>query len=277
VQAHQAFEYGIDRLEVLHQVLEQLTESIAASLLRMNRGARQVECRLHHERAEPVRLVVGLSRPRRSAPYLGMLLRTQLERVQLAEPVVAVSLHAVMVEPLADNQHDLFETERAHEEELSALIDRLSNRLGPEAVTRPLLLADAQPEYACRFEPVVPARHEQQAAPGKEKARPRRKAKRAAAPPLFTPDAGHRPLRLWPRPALIQVLAMLGEVPLKFRWQGEEHRIVRLWGPERIATGWWRGQDVQRDYYIVATQRGPRFWIFRQPQDGRWFLHGCFD
>jgi protein ImuB len=53
--------------------------------------------------------------------------------------------------------------------------------------------------------------------------------------------------------------------------------VTRSWGPERIETGWWRGQDARRDYYAVTTQLGTRFWIFRRRDDGRWFLHGCFD
>jgi protein ImuB len=65
--------------------------------------------------------------------------------------------------------------------------------------------------------------------------------------------------------------------PFRFWWAGKEHRITRSWGPERIETGWWRGRDVQRDYYIIATDEGTRFWIFRRPLDGCWFLHGCFD
>jgi protein ImuB len=56
-----------------------------------------------------------------------------------------------------------------------------------------------------------------------------------------------------------------------------EYRVTSSCGPERIETGWWRGQDVRRDYYAVATQAGSRFWIFRRREDSRWFLHGCFD
>jgi protein ImuB len=56
-----------------------------------------------------------------------------------------------------------------------------------------------------------------------------------------------------------------------------EYRVTCSRGPERIETGWWRGQDVRRDYYAVATRAGSRFWIFRRREDSRWFLHGCFD
>jgi protein ImuB len=53
--------------------------------------------------------------------------------------------------------------------------------------------------------------------------------------------------------------------------------FAQTWGPERIETGWWRGQAVGRDYYRVETTDGRRFWIFRNLEDNRWFLHGVFD
>ena len=51
---------------------------------------------------------------------------------------------------------------------------------------------------------------------------------------------------------------------------------MQSWGPERIETGWWRGDDVRRDYYVVETDAGTRWWIFRR-HDGQWFVQGCFD
>ena len=63
-------------------------------------------------------------------------------------------------------------------------------------------------------------------------------------------------------------------LPSAFTLQQRPHRVTRYWGPERIETGWWRGRSVRRDYYRVETDRGHWFWIFRQLDDGQWFLHG---
>ena len=70
--------------------------------------------------------------------------------------------------------------------------------------------------------------------------------------------------------------------------------VVKAHGPERIETAWWRGPTVRRDYYVVETSDGGRYWIFRRlggsaggsrragaerpaAQDGgAWFLHGMF-
>ena len=50
-----------------------------------------------------------------------------------------------------------------------------------------------------------------------------------------------------------------------------------LGGPERVETGWWDGEEVQRDYYQAVDARGSRLWIFRERlAPHRWFLHGVF-
>ena len=72
--------------------------------------------------------------------------------------------------------------------------------------------------------------------------------------------------------------------PLRFRLGGVVHKVAEAHGPERIETAWWRGPTVRRDYYIVETESGARFWLFRRlggrgagnSRTGNWFLHGVF-
>ena len=52
-------------------------------------------------------------------------------------------------------------------------------------------------------------------------------------------------------------------------------------GPERIAPEWWRERSTVRlrDYYRVETERGGRYWIFRDApmsEGPRWWLQGVF-
>jgi protein ImuB len=47
-------------------------------------------------------------------------------------------------------------------------------------------------------------------------------------------------------------------------------------GPERIESGWWDGDDVQRDYYVVRMPSGPDLWVFRDLRDSQWYLHGLW-
>ena len=65
-------------------------------------------------------------------------------------------------------------------------------------------------------------------------------------------------------------------LPVRFRLGDRVHRVVTVHGPERIETAWWRGPTVRRDYHVVETESGARFWIFRSLRDGGWFLHGVF-
>ena len=87
-----------------------------------------------------------------------------------------------------------------------------------------------------------------------------------------------RPFRLLGAPEPIDVISIIPDgPPLRMAWQRENARVVRSWGPERIETGWWRTEDVERDYYRAEWEDGTHVWIYRDRRSGRWFLHGFFD
>jgi protein ImuB len=44
-------------------------------------------------------------------------------------------------------------------------------------------------------------------------------------------------------------------------------------GPERIACGWWDGDEARRDYF-VAGLGAALAWVYRE--DGQWYVHGFF-
>jgi protein ImuB len=270
VQAIYRFEYPTESRYVLDRVLEQMVHRVESLLEERGWGARQVECWLYHEAAPPARFNFGLCRANGSRGYLGMLLRTRLEQVKIAAAVRTVWLRVPTAEPIGRQQGEFFEGDSV--EELAGLIDRLSVRLGREAVTRVTLVPDAQPEYVCRFEPLV---FEKSAKKGDSP------LSLGGQSPFLAENLRvfiHRPLQLLPEPTPLEVVSVVPEgPPLRFRWSGTDYRVDHSHGPERIETGWWRGEDVQRDYYVVTTHLGTRFWLFRRRDDGRWFLHGCFD
>lgn len=62
------------------------------------------------------------------------------------------------------------------------------------------------------------------------------------------------------------------ERPIPLR--GEVHILA---GPERMETGWWDGDAIRRDYYIVKTAQGQRAWVFcAAGEQSGWMLHGWF-
>jgi len=119
-------------------------------------------------------------------------------------------------EPLAPSEAEL---ERAHEAErarsLAELLDRLSVRLGPRAVTRRELIDAHLPEQA---EAAAPA------ALGEARLR-------GATPVAMTAGAPARPLRLFARPEPIEALAEVPDgPPLRFRWRRVLHDVAAIEG-----------------------------------------------
>jgi protein ImuB len=53
----------------------------------------------------------------------------------------------------------------------------------------------------------------------------------------------------------------------------EEARLELFTGPERIACGWWDGDEARRDYF-VAGYGAALAWVYRE--DGQWYVHGFF-
>jgi protein ImuB len=268
--ARQSLEHPTGRRKTIQCVLESLIARVARKLARCGCGAVRLDCRLKCPSGRNVDLSVGLFQPSASPRHLYELVRMRLERVSLSAPVSDVHVEAAVTAPLQCPERELFADRQngRRRRRLAGLVDRLTSRLGDRSVLRARLVRDAQPELACRCEPLV---KDAKNSPGKRSRRgePRRSPEADLLP---------RPLRLLARPiGLVAVAIMPDGPPLRFHFEGREHRVVHTWGPERIETGWWRGRPVRRDYYRVETTTGRRYWIFRELGDGRWFLHGTFE
>jgi protein ImuB len=98
-----------------------------------------------------VTLPVNLAQPTRSARHLGSLLAVLLERLSLPAPADALTLWARELDPLDDWQEELFTADSSDARQLGDLLDRLAVRLGRQAVVRPELVSDHQPERAFRY------------------------------------------------------------------------------------------------------------------------------
>ena len=276
-EAAHSFEYPTDERAVLDHVLAQLVERLTRQLTEHGRGAMQLECQIDCQSSPEknrVRLPVGVFQPLAGTRHLLELLQLQLERRILPGLVTAVRLSVFRTAPLSMRQQELFIDPRDRDgpQKLGRLVDRLSSRLGREAVLRPLLVQDAQPECASRYEPLT-------GKPSRLISRPRTAQKKPAQKKAWAAwRAWRRPLRLEPRPIPLVVKTVAADgLPAQLRWRKHDEQVIRTWGPERIYTGWWRGRTVRRDYYRVETATGHRLWLFRRLDDGKWFLHGAFE
>ncbi len=273
-------EHPTGRREMIEWVVEQLVARVCVALASQRRGVLRLACRFTPERGAAVEFIVGLYRPSASERHVGELVRLKLETVRFREPLTAVRCEVLALGMLEFQQRDFFvgnETSCGDPLALATLVDRLSNRLGTQGVSRPWLLAGAQPEFACQYHPVVSL--QKKLARRTEAARGKKKPTKPAAPQREsrTPQPGDRPLWLEPEPTSLAVVSVVPDgPPLMFRVHGSEHRIAHTWGPERIETGWWRSRCVRRDYYQVETREGLRYWLFRELNTGRWYLHGTF-
>jgi protein ImuB len=278
------FEHPTGRREMIEGALEQLVARACQSLAGTRRGVLRLECRFEFERRPSERFVVGLYRASASERHVGELVRLKLERLRFGQPVAAIRLRVLAIDRLEFRQREFFASDnRESPRDLAALVDRLSNRLGPHAVVRPWLLASAQPEFACQYQAALFSLPARETAPAKCR-ETKGKTKSRKAGPLASDSAAargegsmDRPLHLEiePRPLVVMSVAPEGP-PVRFQHAGRDRPIVRAWGPERIETGWWQGGCVRRDYYQVETAGGQRYWLFRELNTGRWFLHGTF-
>jgi protein ImuB len=179
-------EYPTEDRQAVDAILGQLMERISRALVARQQGAIQLECRLKHEGGETIQFVVGLFRASAQAKHLLELTQMQLDRTALVGlkkgtgserrsaaapldalprgarplfqpgPVTAVRLSVLAAAPLQAWQPELFEpSKRESRRQVAQLVDRLSNRLGREAVVRALPQPDAQPEFAFRYEPLA--------------------------------------------------------------------------------------------------------------------------
>ena len=301
VTAEWSFETPVESLEAIQQVLEELVRRVSRALAVRDEGALGLVCRIACADRERIALAVGLFRPSASPKHLWELLKLRLETIRLTAPVAALAVEVTSATGLSHEQQELFTPDRSRDapRHLAALVERLSSRLGREAVVRPVLMPDAQPEYASVDLPWTggstwPRLSETRSRLGET--RPREGVKRRSE------RLGVRPVWLADSPLPIPVISVVpAGPPAQFHFDGIDYRIARSWGPERIETGWWRtgrgwglgtrdsggrtrsspqsparSPSARRDYFRVETTSGRRFWLFRSLADARWFFHGEF-
>lgn len=248
--------------DLLDQVLRDLAMDVARELEGRGQGARRLELVMWRVDGEVVLRTLELSASTRDPAHVCRLFATKLDDVDAGFGIELLRLRASWSEPLALDQRDIESTAEEHGTSLNACIDRLTVRLGKQAVQRPVPHASHMPERAQRWQPPL------------------------APQPTVQGELAfpQRPLKLLDRAEEISVLyATPDGYPKAFRWRGAVHEVARVEGPERIAPEWWRERSTARlrDYYRIEDEKGRRYWIYRHGMvgDGRgnsplWYLHG---
>ena len=255
-RVHTTFAEPISRAEDIAATLGHLLGSLCRRLEEDGQGVRRLDFTLFRVDASLARAEIGTSAPSRDPAHLARLFRDKLAEIRPGFGIEAACLEATLTQTQTAAQTDLEGNDG--ETDLSRLLDSLSNRLGPGRLMR---LAP-HPSH-------VPERSVRRLGPG-------------APLPTESWPAGRYPIRLLPHPEPIEAMAPIPDAPpLRFRWQGRLHRVVRADGPERIAPEWWHEEAEERDYYRVEDEQGLRLWLYRLGHYGkaeppRWYLHGMF-
>jgi protein ImuB len=270
----------VQTLEVINHHLEALMDNLSALLARHEMGARNLTLSAYLVDGRVEQLSIALGRPSREISHFRRLFAEKIETINPGFGIEAMILGAGVTQPLPARQLSLTpHGHKAADDGLDQLIDRLSNRLGPDHVLRRHPHASHIPERAQK-----------------------RAAALVAVPQEHNWQNGEirRPHRLLPHPEPIDVMAEVPEgPPLRFSWRRILHLVAKAEGPERIAPEWWRAaggipplsRDYahSRDYYLVEDEKGRRFWLYRQglyahaglrigamERLPKWFLHGFF-
>ncbi|MEF7616785.1 DNA polymerase Y family protein [Aquincola sp. MAHUQ-54] len=242
---------------------QRLVQPLAGWLARQWLAAARCTLWLLHETTgrqaqAPTAVRLAMGQPTREAGQLLLLLRERLQRTEWPGPVYGLRLQLDESVALAGHEGRLVLTSgeagapatEPDAQAFNALIDRLSARLGPERVLRPVLHEDHRPERAAGS---VPAQ--------------------GGAP---VQPAGRRPAGEGARPA------WLLDEPL--RLDERHHRpvhggaLVLRTKAERIEAGWFDGALACRDYFVAEGKDHRLRWVYRERQgdEWHWYLHGLF-
>ncbi|MBC8049861.1 MAG: DNA polymerase Y family protein, partial [Chitinophagales bacterium] len=265
------FAEPVTSLDAIAHVTGRLIERVAAQLRGDGKGGRRFTLSLLDTQSQVTDLNLALARPSHAPDHIARVFKERFAalegRFDETFGFDAAALRARRIEIINPEQRDLT-ADRDHcasdKHALGALFDRLTARLGEEAVTRFAFPQSYVPERASISVSVL----------------------QKTAPPV-RPIIGPRPFLLLPRAEPVTVMAELPDYPpRRFTWRRVHHRVVKAEGPERIEAEWWRaGQDDAplRDYYAVEDETGRRFWLYREgfyvsgDESPRWFIHGLFE
>ncbi|HEY4586923.1 MAG TPA: DNA polymerase Y family protein, partial [Brevundimonas sp.] len=191
--------------EDVERVLSDLLVETMDRLDQTGLGGRAFEAGFYRVDGETRRIVVRTGRPTRDAPATLRLFRERM--AALSHPLDPgfgfdqMRMSVPWTQVLAPTQQGL-ERDTPGEEAFSRLVDRLTARLGPEAVLRFEPFASHIPERAARLVPAA-TRH------GDE-----------TWPDLDPDDPPLRPLQMFDPPQPVETLAEVPDgYPLKFRWR----------------------------------------------------------
>lgn len=217
---------------------------------------------LHHEYSlrqphKSTPLHIKLSEQSDDAEHLMLLLRERLERMEIVAPVCGLELIADQITAGTNPDLELFPTSQSEATSLNRFIEKISSRLGPQAITGLSVIPDHRPECSQRLRPL-------------EMSKESHASCRKAIPSVLACSLA--------RPAWLM------EAPLELKVQRHQpvygSPLKLIAGPERIEAGWWDDAPIARDYFVAENALGQLLWIYCEhspaAKNKGWYLQGLF-
>jgi len=263
---------------VLLNICEELLVRLERFLLTRQMAVQHVLFNFFHLQVPATHISLGCVQADRAVQHWSGLLKVKFEQLVFPAAVIAVQLRAGRTQRFSAETETLPFNEQVKRQgklSIAHLAERLSARIGDEAVHGVMTVAEHRPQYAWRRQGVFVA------AQGVDVPNCRTgHLADPASPGLLEPGLLEeiqrnvslilrRPLWMLPEPKLLGIEQNL---PV---WEG----ILQLLdGPERLETGWWDDDGIARDYFVARNPKGVHLWVYRNRKEksGSWYLHGIF-
>lgn len=173
------------------------------------------------------------------------LVKLKFDTYELQSQIIGIALSCRAFMPLSLLSQDLF-SDDSHDQEFSDLKNRLTAKLGHQAIVQLETRPDIAPEDS--YEIVAQSKE---------------------APHENTSDLADQraePVWIFDRPKPLSVKNG------KPQYRGD---LEFIHGANRMVTQWW-AQLKSRDYYIARQDDGQLLWIYFDRVSKKWFLHGLF-
>ena len=222
---HLVFAEPLISADAIGAALARLASDVCRHLESLSLGGRSFSLALYRIDGTVAEITARTRVSGRDPAHIRHLIARKLEHIDAGFGIDLMRLGASGLEPFAGEQTTLASGHR-NARAVDELIDRLSNRLGVEAV---ICLEARESHTPERREMRVPALW-----------RPRHTA-RVTGHIKTSPRRAPRPLLLLDPPEPVTVIAEIPDgAPARLLWRRVQRHIVRAEGPERIAPEWWR-------------------------------------
>ena len=156
VEAVWETEHPVSDRAALEELVGQQLQKVIQRLMPDGQGVQELLCRFRSPENAVQEIRIELIRPTQSTKHLLELLTLQWERQPLPEEVSEIRLIARQAAAMQVRTTSLLETDpHIDPAALTTLIERLSSRLGPEAVLKVQFVPEEQPELAVQFVPAL--------------------------------------------------------------------------------------------------------------------------